>query len=461
MAILNPFTQANKKAVIALSGIFATRMLGMFLLLPVLALSSNELAGASPMLMGVALGVYGLCQAALQIPFGLLSDHYGRKPVMTLGLTLFLLGSLVAAFSSSIFGIILGRALQGAGAIGSTTLAFIADLTPEDKRSQAMAIVGINIAASFGVAMLFSAPLFEATGIHGIFMTTAALACLSLILLHTLIPTPQREYFHRDTSVMTSSIKDTLKSTELKRLDFGIFTLHLTLGACFLVLPTIIASWEGITATTIYAPALLGALPSMLLGTYFGEKNRKIKEMLIFCVAAIFGTLIYMQSTALTPTHLTIALLIFFSAFGLCEAFLPSLVSKLSPSHTKGTAIGLFSTAQFLGVFAGGYLGGLTLSSYGQSGLFLMCASLCLIWLILTIRMKQPPYLSSQMFDVKIHDNVTSKKLQQHLLSQPGIHQAEIVSDDGIAYLKFDSKITTLDKIVVAISEWQNKTKTK
>lgn len=452
----SPLPQSQSHfGVIALASIFATRMLGMFLILPVLSIATSDLSFSTPVLAGMALGIYGLFQSLLQIPFGLLSDRYGRKPIMTLGLILFLLGSVIAALSQTIYGLIVGRALQGMGAIGSTTLAYIADLTPEDKRSQAMAIVGLHIAASFGLAILLSPIIYDSSGLAGIFWITTAMAAICLLILHTSIPKPNKEFFHRDTSVMIPQLKSMLKKTELLSYYLGIFILHSLLSACFLVVPSLIQNLNENSTLTIYAPALLGSIPIMLLGAYLGEKKRIIKGLLITSILTLLISFTILSHAANSGLALSMALLLFFSAFGLGESFLPSLVSKTSPANTKGTAMGIFSSAQFLGAFAGAYFGGILLSETSTETLFLCMTGLCLIWATITIKMPSPLYLSTLLARVNINTALECAQLKQHLLSTKGIYEADIMSDDGIAYLKFDSRIVNREQLNVTIEKWR------
>ncbi len=444
----------NRSGILSLAGIFATRMLGMFLLMPVLSLATQDIPSVTPFLAGLALGIYGLFQAALQMPFGLLSDRYGRKNIMTLGLLLFLLGSVVAALSSSIMGLIVGRSLQGMGAIGSTTLAFIADITPEEERSQAMAIVGLNIALSFGLAMLLSSSIYSHSGLSGIFWVTSGMAIISLILLHTAVPNPECESFHRDTSVMLSELQSMLAQKELIRLAFGIFTLHALLTAVFLVLPQMVAQASASSSLDIYAPALIGALPIMLGGTFVGEKQRIIKGMLLGVIIALIASVLLLS--LVSPTKLTVimALLIFFSAFGLGESFLPSLVSKITPANRKGTAMGIFSSSQFLGSFAGAYFGGIILTYFDPQHLLFFVMGLCVLWLMITLPMKQPSYLSSYLVKVNLQSSRSCQQLEQHLLSIKGLYEAKIMSDDGIAYLKFDSRMVNRPSLDSILADW-------
>ncbi len=460
MALIHPFTQANRRSTVALAAIFASRMMGLFMILPVLAISYTQYTDASPQLMGTALGIYGLCQALLQIPFGMVSDKMGRKPVILLGLSIFILGSVVAAMSQSIFGLIIGRGLQGAGAVGSVIIALVADLTPEDKRTQAMAIVGVSIGTSFGVAMILGPIINSFGGMSAIFWLTAVLGLLSMVVLLSFVPTPKDSHSHRDTDVLTEDLLATLKNPSLRRLDFGVFTLHAMLSALFLLLPKVMTTLGLPTEQHwhVYVPALIGALFIMVVGTYIGESQRRMKEVVCSSTALLILSLLgFWQLSSTGLITLTGLMIIFFGVFSLLEACLPSLVSKIANPSTKGTAMGIYSTSQFLGIFVGGSLGGQILAHYGPNGIFITCLTLVSLWFTAALSMAKPAYLSAQMLKVGITSRQAAEALSQHIGTFPGVFEAEIREDDGIAYLKIDSKITSLEAIASVIEVWQKK----
>lgn len=390
--IMEP-TSAEKRSVAAIAAIFACRMLGLFMILPLFSLYAPELRGSTPTLMGLALGIYGLTQALLQIPFGMSSDRYGRKTVITLGLLLFALGSLIAATTHSIYGMIIGRGLQGAGAIGSTLIALIADLTTEKNRTKAMAFLGMSIGISFALAMIVGPLLNQWMRLSGIFWLTAGLAILAIGILHTLVPTPRHQQFHPDAETNLSFFKQVLYNPELQRLNLGIFTLHTILTALFMVLPITLQHSAGIQGKQqwfIYLPILIGSFVTMLPFIIVAEKKGYIKPIFLGAIALMFiaTTLLGLWHTQLQS--LVTSLFFYFTAFNLLEATLPSLISKIAPAHCKGTAMGIYSSAQFLGIFCGGALGGWLYGQHHITGVFYACAALALGWLLIALTMQAP-----------------------------------------------------------------------
>jgi MFS family permease len=390
--------------VIPIAAIFSCRMLGLFMLIPVFTIFATDLTGATPALIGLALGSYGLSQGLLQIPFGLLSDRYGRKPILMMGLLIFALGSFMGAISHSITGIIIARTLQGMGAIGSVLIALLADLTSEKQRTFAMAIIGASIGLSFAVAFIISPFLAAATGLSGIFYFTAILAILALILLFTVIPTP------KNTPVLKESygrqLKRVLINPHLLRLNAGIFCQHLLLTATFFSVPLRLqqsiaeghlqASWH------FYLPILCLSFIVMLPLIYLAEK--KGKNQFVFTLSVLITTLCQASLLLSNTSWMVFAMIIFvyFIAFNTLEAMLPSMISKQAPANNKGAAMGVYSSSQFLGIFAGGSLAGVLYQGYGHFGIFAATTSVSLLWLLITSTMKfnQPTNCSTT------HDSV-------------------------------------------------------
>lgn len=374
-------TTLEKRATLSIGLIFSFRMLGLFIILPVFAMAAaQDLTGATPELIGFAIGIYGLTQACFQIPLATLSDRIGRRPVIVAGLILFAIGSLIAGFATSIDGVIIGRALQGAGAIGSTLMAMLADLTSEKHRTKAMATVGMTIGLSFSASMLLGPLLLHSIGLDGIFYLTALLA-LSGILILLFVTPPSHAHFHRDTSPVLSQLGAMLKKPELLRLNFGIFSLHAMLTSAFLVIPNFFPKenlWMYFLAVIL---SFIVAIPFIIIG----EKKNKIKEVFL-------GTIVVLIMTQLGFLHvhlISLYLLLFLAAFTLCEALLPSMISKIAPPASKGSAMGIYSTFQFLGIFVGGALGGVLLK-YNSHAPFVFCSGLGLLWLLIAAFMKRP-----------------------------------------------------------------------
>ncbi|MDF3054562.1 MAG: Transporter, superfamily [Gammaproteobacteria bacterium] len=381
-------TALQVKGTLSLASIFGIRMLGLFIILPIFALYTHQLPGATPNLMGIALGIYGLTQAIFQIPLAMLSDKIGRKPVMLIGLIVFVLGSIVAALSGSIEGIIIGRALQGAGAIGSTTIALAADLTTIKNRTKAMAVIGMTIGASFAIAMVISPLLDQWVGLSGIFWTTAMLGILSIGLLVLFVPASPKLNVHPHTQTATQFTKHVILNPALLRLNFGIFSLHALLTASFVVVPILLANTHALPKEDIwqvYLSVLLVAFIVMVPCIIVAEKFHRVK--LFFSVAilalAISQLLLWHFHDSVLKIGLVLAL--FFTAFTFLESTLPSLISKTAPAQNRGAALGVYSTLQFLGIFAGGSAGGWLYYAYGLSGIFLASSVLMGVWFCIAL----------------------------------------------------------------------------
>jgi len=378
------------RAAICLAAVFATRLLGLFMIYPVFAQLAQGLPGATPQMIGLALGAYGLAQGLLQIPLGLLSDRFGRKRVISAGLALFAVGSVVAALATSIEGVLLGRILQGAGAIGSSVLAMVADLTRDEVRTRAMAVVGITIGMSFGLAVLIGPPLAAAVGLSGIFWFTAGLAVAGIAVTLGLVPTPARTVARGTAS---SSFVRVLRDGELLRLDFAIFTLHAVLTASFLVIPRVLSGALDMTDADqwkFYLPVMVAAMALMVPAIIVAETRGRMKEVFVAAIAVIAASLAALAAFRASAVAATAALTAFFTAFNAMEAMLPSLVTKFAPADAKGAATGVYSTSQFLGIFVGGAGGGWMLAAGGATGVFAFAIALTLVWLAVALAMRRP-----------------------------------------------------------------------
>ncbi len=437
----NQMTTTERKAVFSLASIYALRMMGLFMILPVFALYAEDLEGVTPMLVGLAIGIYGLTQALFQIPYGMLSDRYGRKPLITVGLIIFALGSVVAAMSDSITGVILGRALQGTGAIAATVMALTADLTREDRRLSAMAIIGMSIGLAFSVSLVMGPILNSWIGVDGIFWLTAIMALAAIGVLYGVVPTPVRSNFHRDAMAAPEQLGLVLKDPQLIRLDVGIFILHMILTATFVVLPLALRDQAGLASEShwaIYLPVMIIAILIMIPFVIIAEKKKRIKEVfgsaiLIIAIAEVVFLVLQQSLPAMV-----FALLLFFVAFNILEATLPSLVAKISPPDRKGTAMGVYSSSQFIGAFFGGTSGGWMYGQFGLGAVFGMCALLAIIWFVLGITMQSPRYLSTHMIYIGEIDEKQIQQLVNKLTQVTGVAEAIVISEDKVAYLKVD-----------------------
>jgi len=381
----------SRTVLIALSSIMSIRMLGLFMILPVFSVAAAHMPGATATLVGLALGMYGLTQSLLQIPFGMLSDRIGRKPVILLGLFLLLIGSIVAAFSHSIYFLIIGRALQGAGAIGSTVLALLADLTSEQSRSKAMAFMGLSIGFAFTLAMIAGPVINHWFHLSGIFFATGLLALIGISLVST-IPTPSKP-------LKTSEKKfvEIIGNTQLLRLDAGIFFLHAILTALFVAVPILLTreiQLSSLHQILMYLFILIISFMCALPFIIIGEKKQKIKPIFISAIATIFIVQVGLYFFHRDLIAMVILLFVFFAAFTLLEATLPSLVSKIAPAKNKGAAMGIYSSSQFFGIFVGGSVGGWVFEHAHLSGVFALSAVIACVWFSVACTMQQPPYLS-------------------------------------------------------------------
>ncbi|WP_008292582.1 MFS transporter [Congregibacter litoralis] len=380
-------TALERRVVAALALLYSFRMLGLFMALPLLALYAADMLGASPLMIGVALGAYGATQALLQIPLGWLSDKIGRKPVILGGLALFVLGSVVAALAESVPMIAVGRALQGAGAISGSVMALAADLTSEEQRTKAMAVIGISIGLSFALALICGPLLAAWGGLAAVFWMTAALAVLGMAIVLLGIPSAVART-HEGVGADRNMFRPVLKDPVLQRLNGSVFLLHFMLTASFLVVPAVIEGSMGVPRDShwrVYLPvlvvSLLGMYPFLRLSERGGRPGLALK-LTVLIMPLSLAALFLGKNTLL----LYAALCGFFTAVNYLEAALPSLVSKAVFAHGKGTAMGIYATCQFLGAFAGGTTGGLVYGSGGLPALLWLVIAAAILWLLLIWR---------------------------------------------------------------------------
>ncbi len=385
-------TPLERRSVGSLTLLYSFRMLGLFMVLPLLALYAADLPGASASLIGLALGIYGLTQALLQVPLGWLSDQVGRKPVIVAGLCLFALGSVIAAEAQSIHGIIAGRMLQGAGAIASTVMALVADLTREEQRTKAMALVGISIGLAFALALILGPLLASVGGLSLVFWFTAALALCGIGIVLLLVPTASRHRGDGEVDARAGLIGRSLRNPALLRLNFGVFALHTVLMACFLVVPGYLEQSAGIDRDhhwQVYLPVLVLSVIGMLPLMAVAERGGRPRQMFLLGVALLFIAVAALGFSSIQSIFYG-ALWLFFVGFNFLEATLPSMVSKTVFPGGRGTAMGLFSTSQFLGAFAGGAGGGWLLQHFGREAMMGLCLALLALWWLIALPAPQP-----------------------------------------------------------------------
>lgn len=384
-------TRTELRASGSLASIFALRMLGLFLVLPVFALEARKYPGGDdPVLIGLAMGIYGLTQGILQIPFGMASDRLGRKRVIIFGLLVFALGSLVAGGADTLMGVLAGRALQGAGAVSAAVTALLADLTRDTVRTKAMALVGASIGLMFALSLVVSPVIAAHIGLSGLFVLTAVLALLGTAMV--VWGVPAEPVAHKDAA--RGGLRQVLSSPALLRLNIGVFVLHAVQLAMWVAIPAFLVQaglgkddhWQ------IYLPAVLGSF--VLMGGVFPlERRGYLRAVFLSAIASIAlvqVALLWVSSGAPSIACLAWLLFAFFCGFNVLEATQPSLVSRIAPASSRGAAMGVYNTLQSLGFFAGGVMGGQLVKSYGTQGLFLTCAALMVLWLVVAWPMVAP-----------------------------------------------------------------------
>ncbi|MFN0298825.1 MAG: MFS transporter [Burkholderiales bacterium] len=385
-------TALEIRATWSLASLFALRMLGLFLILPVFAVHAPSLAGGSNQaLVGLALGIYGLTQGMLQIPFGMASDRFGRKRTIIVGLLIFAIGSFVAAAATDIWITILGRALQGAGAISAAVVAFLADLTRDEHRTKAMAAIGASIGLMFALSLAGAPALYRVIGMEGIFAMTGLLSLAAILVTVYIVP---REAAHRvdpSRQVRAATLGDVLRDKELLRLNFGIFALHAMQMALFVVIPPALAEYGGLPLSDhwmVYLPVVLISFALMMPPLIIAERRGRMKTVFIGSIAMLLVVPLALMFGVERLWVIALCLLLFFVAFNILEASLPSLVSKLAPVSARGTAIGVYNTTQAIGLFAGGALGGVLAQQFGAKAVFVFGAAIMAVWLVVALPMR-------------------------------------------------------------------------
>jgi len=435
---MNP---AEKRASFGLAGIYGLRMLGLFIILPIFALHAGNLPGGeNHMLMGLALGAYGLTQAILQIPAGWMSDRYGRKPIIYAGLVIFAIGSFVAASADNIYWVIIGRAIQGAGAINAAVMALTADLTREEVRTKAMAMIGMTIGITFSLSLILSPLLHGVLGVPGIFALTGVLAFAAMLVVRFLIPDPAITRFHSDTEAGHGRFAEVLRNKDLLRLDFGIFSLHAILMSVFMQVPFVLQA-NGLAVAQhwqIYLPVMLIAFGLMVPPIIIAEKKAKMKQVFMLAVFLALCAQILLMIGQHSLWLIAAALLVFFTAFNVLEATLPSLISKIAPLAAKGTAMGVYSSVQFLGAFFGAVMGGILMQNFGGNSVFIFSMILLATWLLVASTMQPPKAVSTKLYHLDALSDAQGMQLQQQLQRLDGVREVLVIAGEGIACLKVD-----------------------
>ena len=430
----------EKRSAVALALVFSSRMLGLFMLLPVFALYGRELTGFSPLWIGLAIGAYGLTQAILQIPLGWLSDRIGRHKVMLGGLALFACGSVVAALADSVYLVTLGRVLQGAGAIAGAVLALAADLTRDEQRPKVMAIIGASIGLSFALAMVLGPLLAKWAGLSGVFWATAVLACAAMLLVAFVVPKSVSKAPMAETLALPQSLGAMLKHRQLLQLDMGVMLLHLMLTAMFVVLPSLLQNYgvQPVKHWQFYLPVLLGSFVLMIPMMIIAMRKSQEKGFFLLAVALLVSA---MLMVLLLPGFmaLTLAVLLFFIGFNFLEASLPALVSRIAPAGQRGSAMGIYSSSQFFGAFLGGAAGGAVVQHFGYQALFAVLAVIGLIWLAVASTLSIPPRAQRLSLAVSVQTEHQANQLAAQLTALAGVQEVTLLLAEQRCYLKVSS----------------------
>jgi MFS family permease len=437
---LNP---TERRAATSLSGIFALRMLGLFLVLPVFAVYAEHLQGANPALVGLALGAYGLTQALLQVVFGAASDRLGRKPVITFGLLLFAAGSLVCAKAATIEVMIAGRMLQGSGAVAAAITAMMADLTREEVRTRAMAMLGGAIATAFAFSMVAGPIIGAAWGVDTIFLIVAGLSVAAIVYLWVAVPNPPAVRHHRDMELTPADLGPILANPDLRRLNFGMFVLHMSMTAVFVTVPGLLAQWlpHG-KLWMVYLPVILVSFAIMV------PSKGKIRQVVLAAVAIVALSAVVFLLGLNGPVGVIAGLTVFFIGFNMLEPVMPSLVTKFSPAGARGTAVGVFNTCQFLGPFVGGAVGGLLMHS-GPRALFLFLLAANLLWLVVAWGMRVPIFYRQVV--VPLHGAFTVEQVKVALAALKGVGDVRVFPEEREAHVRYVSREVQVEDIFAAV----------
>lgn len=439
----------ERRSVFALASVYLFRMLGLFLIMPVISVAADGLDGADAALIGAAIGIYGFTQASLQIPMGMLSDKIGRKKVIMFGLIVFALGSIICAHADSIVTLIIGRAIQGSGAIASTLMALLSDVTKEENRTKAMATVGISIGVSFMISLITGPILFQWIGLSGLFYLSFGFSILGMALVKWAVPNTTQHSFRRDTTPSLVALTQVLKDSRLRFLNVSVLLLHASLTALFVAIPSMLIHRYGLSLgkhSLLYLLVMAGAFLLMLPLVIAAEAKGKMKAVLTL-VIAIIGLSTLLMNWVSDLWLFGVAVCLFFVAFNTLEATLPSVISKLAPVGYRGTAMGVFSTHQFMGAFLGGAGGGWLVQHTSVEVLFSVIGGIWLLWALISSIQPAPKQISSMAFSIDVKSAQEVQTLKDQLMNIQGVEDMQIFTDEQTAYLKVDKKILDIEAL--------------
>ncbi len=446
IADADKMTKGEMRATSSLAAIYGLRMFGMFSILPIFAIYASTLSEKpSSLMIGLALGAYGLTQALFQLPFGMASDRFGRKPMIYIGLAIFAVGSMVAALAMNIETIILGRVIQGAGAVSAVVTALLADLTRDEHRTKAMATIGGTIGVAFALSLVGGPLLNQWIGVPGIFAVTAILTLAAIAVVKFVVPNPVISHYHSDASAAPAKLKDVLRNAQLLRLNYGIFALHAAQMAMFVVVPFAITKSSHIDVNQhwhIYLPVLLVSFALMVPAIIYAEKQAKIKLVFVSAIALMLLAQLMFAASIEHFWGIVASLTFYFIAFNVLEASLPSIISKIAPAAAKGTAMGVYNTSQSLGIFVGGAFGGYLSHVFGFASVFIFCSIMMLIWLILAYSMQAPAAVRTKMYTMSAKSDVmtaeAAAKLKAKLAKIAGVIEVAVLPQERTLILKVD-----------------------
>jgi MFS family permease len=424
----------ERRAGATLAGIFALRMLGLFLILPVFSVFAKTLPGGDNLMWaGIALGAFGMVQAIFQMPFGIASDRFGRKPVIVFGLVMFAVGCAMAAWAPNIGWMIGARALQGAGAISAAVSALAADLTRDQHRTKVMAMIGSTIGLVFAASLVLSPALYQWIGMHGMFLLTGALSLMAIPVLLRAVPSPER----LTKAMPRVPLKSVLGDAQLARLHFGVFAVHMVQMGMFLIVPRILVESEHLPLAEhwkIYLPVVLLSFVVMVPAIIYAERQRQLRRVLLWAIALLGATQLGLLLSGNAFWPIVALLFLFFSAFNVIEASLPSLVSRIAPPQARGAALGVYNTSQSIGAALGGAVGGAIAVHFGAHAVFCFTTLLAVIWWLWARGMTNPPVLTER--EIAIDPHIDIESIRRELLALPGVREAVVLPDRRMAYLK-------------------------
>ena len=442
MAEKDGMTALEKRTLAGLSLIFAIRMFGLFIVLPVISLYARTLPGADPLWLGLALGGYGLSQAIFQVPFGMLSDRFGRKPVIVAGLLIFAAGSIMAATAHSVFGLFVGRLIQGTGAVASVVIALMADLTREEYRTRAMAGIGVSIGLSFAVGMVVGPIVGAAYGVSSLFWLTATLALLGIGIILFVVPSPTGAVHKNEMELSFSQLQYVLKNPALLRIDISVFSLHLFLTAVFVSFPVLLKQYIAPSAMwKVYLPVILGGMFLMVPAMIVAEKRKKLKTAFLIAVALIVVSFAIFLGGYRSEVGLIAGLTVFFIGFNLLEPLMPSIMTRFVRTRTRGTSSGVFNMSQFLGAFLGGVLGG-GLATVSNTALFAALLAISAVWFLISLGLTDPNLLET--FERPVGEGLHDPQpLVRQMGEMSGVVDCRYRDADRILWVKYLRDRTT------------------